>query len=336
MALRVRAGRATSSRLLDIWRRTGADLPGGDPRPTHSAQMEGYFWRFTDTSTGRVVVVLCGINRHPDGDWATVAIALHPGLVVRSAVVGDASADSNDLALRAGDGFHVTDGGRRVRVAVDDVTVDATVDDSFGWPLKLGGGGVFSAVPLLNQYWHPHVLGGRADVRVAVPDGAPWELSGANVYAEKNWGRGFPDRWWWGQAQGFPDRDDVCVAWSGGVLSLGPLRATVGGAIARVEDTVLRLTPPLAIVRSSSEGGEWRVRATGHAGSIEIAGDGRRGVPHTLPVPLPAERRNIDTDFEHLAGHVWCSIRPRRGPSFEGESELAGLEVGSLDGTARP
>jgi hypothetical protein len=39
--------------------------------------------------------------------------------------------------------------------------------------------------------------------------------------------------------------------------------------------------------------------------------DGGRGVgagPHLLPVPLPAERRNIDTDYEYLAGSLRCRV----------------------------
>src|SRR5947209_14985249 len=74
-----------AARLARAYRRTGADLPGGDTRPTHGAQMEGWFWRFTDAARGQVVLALCGINQHPDGDWATVAVAAHPGTVVRAA-----------------------------------------------------------------------------------------------------------------------------------------------------------------------------------------------------------------------------------------------------------
>jgi tocopherol cyclase len=57
-------------------------------------------------------------------------------------------------------------------------------------------------VPALNQYWHPWLLGGRATGTVSM-DGETWSLDGAQVYAEKNWGKeGFPEAWWWGQAQG--------------------------------------------------------------------------------------------------------------------------------------
>jgi hypothetical protein len=46
-------------------------------------------------------------------------------------------------------------------------------------------------------------------------------------------------------------------------------------------------------------------------------------------VPLPAERRNIDTDFEHLGGRLRLTARERGRLLFDGTSELAALEVGT-------
>ncbi|HEX2705178.1 MAG TPA: hypothetical protein VHM65_05420, partial [Candidatus Lustribacter sp.] len=65
---------------------------------------------------------------------------------------------------------------------------------------------------------------------------------------------------------------------------------------------------------------------------VDLDGDGTGIEPYVLPVPLPAERRNVDTDFEHLAGRLRCVVRERGQVVFEGTSELAGLEVGSLPG----
>lgn len=69
------------------------------------------------------------------------------------------------------------------------------------------------------------------------------------------------------------DRDDLCVAFTGGVLTAGPLAATVGGVVIRVH-------------------------ARGHGYPVHIIGIAT-GEPYALPVPLPALRRNVDTDFEH-------------------------------------
>ena len=315
-------------RLDRLYRRTGGNVPFGDPLPSHGAEMEGYFWRFTDAVTGRVVVALCGVNQHPDGAWATVAVATHPNGLVRSVAAPLASASTERFEVRVEGVLEAT--AERLTVELGDARVDVELRDRFGWPHATGGGGVFSAVPFLGQYWHPHILGGRATGTVTTA-GDQWSLDGANVYAEKNWGAGFPVRWWWGQAQGF-QRDDVCVAFSGGVLTAGPVAMTVGGAIVRVGDDVLRLTPPAALVRSTVNDQCWSVDARGARTRVRITGDGTRMQPHVLPVPLPAERRNADTDFEHLAAHLELEVTRNGKTLFEGASDLAALEVGYRPG----
>lgn len=309
---------------LDQWfRRSGATLPLADPRPSHGAEMEGWFWRVTDTNTRRVLVALCGVNRHPDGDWATVAVAAEPGGFVRQAVLEDAHAASDQYLVTAGNGaFRASATAVQVDLGAD-ARVDLALDRPVSWPRALGGGGIFSTVPFLGQYWHPHLLGGGASGTASVGS-ETWSLHDAEVYAEKNWGAGFPDHWWWGQAHGF-DRDDVCVAFSGGVLTAGPVAATVGGVVVRVGAQVLRLTPPMARVHSHADGQHWEVSARGLGTTVRIVGTGV-GAPHVLPVPLPAQRRNVDTDFEHLAGHLTVEVSGRL--DYSGESHLAGLEIG--------
>jgi len=316
-------------RVDAAYRRTGANVPCGDPTAGHAAEMEGYFWRFTETESRRVVVILCGVNRHPDGDWATVALAAHPGGFVRSAVLDGARASTEKLFVEAGGGAFRADA---TSVHIDpgpDAIASFTIDERVEWPLALGGGGLFSALPFLGQYWHPHLLGGRA--HGTVNTGAETrELAGAQVYAEKNWGAGFPQRWWWGQAQGFDD-PDVCVAFGGGLLTGGPLSITVGGLVVRIGGTVLRFAPPLCRIHSETDGQTWTVDATGHGSKVHIVGTAV-GAPHVLPVPLPAERRNVDTDFEHLAGQMTLDVSGR--VNYHGTSALAGLEVGTRPPTS--
>jgi len=322
-----------SPSAVDRFRRSGADIPGGDPRPSHLAEMEGYFWRITHPERRLVVLTLCGVNRAPDGYWATVALAAYPAERVWQTAAPSALASTQRLEVSAQeDGREVFVADDR-RVVVDlgaDARLEVELDDVVGWPHRLGGGGLFSAVPWLNQYWHPHILGARVSGH-AVVGGERYDLEGATAYAEKNWGAGFPKSWWWGQAQGF-DRDDVCVAFSGGVLEWGPVSAGVGGVVVRVGDDVLRLCPPTALVRGGEQGGTWRVTARDLRTQVEITGDGGGSEFLPLPVPLPAERFNVDTDFEHLGGRLHLSVRRDGRILYEGETTLAGLETGSLPG----
>jgi len=313
--------------LVRAFRRTGADLPGTDPRPTHRAEMEGWFWRITDRERGRVALALCGINRHPDGDWATVAVAAHPGRVVRPAVVHEGWASDERFDVRVGDVLRADE--RTLEVSVGDARLSVALHDVVGWPHRLGAGGLAAIVPWLGQYWHPHVLGGRVAGSLRVGDDT-WDLDGADVYAEKNWGGGFPDRWWWGQAQGFARRD-LCVAFGGGRLPVGPVGVDVTGVVLRVGDDVVRFVPPVALIRTDIGAGEWRLDARRLGWRLRIEGDAAGGAPTVLPVPVPAERRNVDRDLEHLAGRMRLRVWRGRRLVVDDRSDLAALEVGSLD-----
>lgn len=309
------------------YRRSGADVPFGDPLPSHGTEMEGWFWRISDAATGRVVVALCSANRDPTGDWSTAAIALHPGGAVRSAAIDGVAADRSRFAVRADAVEARVDASMgRLNMRIEDGELDLTFVDEQLWPKAFGGGGVFSCVPFLNQYWHPYRLGGTAAGTVRLGD-QRWKFTDATLYCERNWGSGFPPRWWWGQAHDFGDAD-VCVAFSGGVLALGPLHREVTGMVVRLGDRIIRITPP-ALVNGTADGADWRVRARTLRYQIDVHGQGTGAGPHVLPVPLPAEHRNVDADFEYLAGRLHLRVQERGRPIFDGTSQLAGLEIGS-------
>ena len=316
-----------ASNVINLFRRTGADVPFGNPLPSHDTEMEGWFWRVSDESSGRALIALCSVNRHPDGDWSTTAVGVHPGLTLRSAALSGARASHRPFSVTAGDlAGNFTVGADRVHFELDDLTLDMEFRDRVLWPKAFGGGGVFSAIPFLNQYWHPYYLGGRASGTVTYGEQS-WTFDNAKLYAERNWGKGFPLRWWWGQAHDFGDAD-VSVAFSGGLLSLGPIARDVNGVVVRVGTTVIRMTPP-TLVRSEIGENRWRLWGRSRRYEIELDGDGTHLPPHVLPVPLPSERRNIDTDFEHLGGRLHLTVRESGRVIFDGTSELAGLEVGT-------
>jgi hypothetical protein len=292
--------------------------------------MEGWFWRISDAASGRVLVALFSINRHRDGDWSTAAVAAHPGQVVFAAALDDARSETEPFAVRAGtdtQSFSATYDA--LAVDFDGVRLDLRFTDPYEWPLALAGGGLASAVPFLNQYWHPYRLGGRASGVVEF-DGQRWEFEDAKLYTERNWGAGFPKRWWWGQAHDFGDSCDlpVSVAFSGGTLALGPLQRDVAGVVVRLGDRVIRLAPPTAWVSSELGDRRWTLRARSLRYQIDLVGDGTELEPHLLPVPVPSERQNIETDYEHLAGRLDCTVKEFGRVIFEGRSDLAGLEVG--------
>ena len=319
-------------RTLRAYRASGADMPFGDPLPAHDVAMEGYFWRFTDPATRRVVIALNGVNRDRNGEhWATLGLAAYPHGFLRTVAHPVGHADPSGLGASAGDAFAGTADALHVDLGPD-ARLDVTVAAPVPWPRRsLGGSSVFQAVPGLNQYWHPWLLGGTAQGHATVGDDT-WDLDGWTVYAEKNWGKGgFPDSWWWGQAHGFED-PSVCVAFAGGEVTAGPLRTTVTALVVLLPDgRLLRLGDPgVSPVHAEVSDERWVLRGRSLQWRVDVEGHGRLGDAHVLPVPLPFERRNIAGAIEHLGGSMEVSVRRRGRLVWSGQSRVAALEHGSI------
>lgn len=342
--------------VLNAYRGTGADLPFGDPRAGHGVGMEGYYWRLTQRDSGRAIVVLCGVaTPRPvragraggaaatdvtpaGGAWALVALAAHPGGIVRHRIVPVASVDPRGLGVRAGDALTASPAGLRL-----DLGAGARIELAIGaprpWPRRvLGGLGVAQVVPGLGQYWHPHLLGGTATGHAEI-GGEPIDLDGFACYGEKNWGSRFAGHWWWGQAQSFAD-PGICVAFAGGRLALGPLDVAPTAVVVALPNGVLRLAPPLARTVASVGAAAWAIRARSGRLSVDIEGDadgpGRSGNRADdgerdtgtvrLPVPVVDERRVELRSRQSLNGRMRVVVRRGTRVVFSGESALAGLE----------
>ena len=313
------------SRLANAYRASGADLPFGDPRLAHGVAMEGYYWRLWDAASGRCIVALCGVCRDAAGlSWAVVALAAHPGGFVRWVAAPQARAGEHALGALAWNDERTLLRGSERRIAADlggDARLEAVLEGRTGWPHRaLGGVGVAQVAPGLPQYWHPVVLGARVRGEATL-GGETVSLDGWDAYIEKNWGSVFPGLWWWGQA-GFGD--GAMAAFAGGRLA-GPLAASA--VVVRAGGEVVRHAPPGAVVRAGAGGCEWRLQARSPRWSVTLEGEG--GVPHILPVPVPAERRAVMRSEHHLAGTLRVTARRGRRVVLRAESALAGLELGT-------
>src|SRR4051794_17219557 len=321
--------------MLTRYRATGADLPFMDPRGYHGVAMEGYFWRITHVPSGTVLVVLAGVNRDGGGQtWGTVGLAAHPGGFARSVAVDEATGALRGIGVWAGEdgrtSLRASDAGL-ARDLRPDARLDAHFADAVGWPAggAFGGIGAAQSIPGLSQYWHPHMLGGRVSGSARI-GGREIDLDGATIYGEKNWGRGgFPPAWWWGQAHGF-ERDDVCVAFAGGRAGIGGLKGLSTSLGVRIGDAVVRAVRPLPPMSVDVGYRGWHFRARTARHTIELEGQANGTPPHALPIPIAAERRNLEgAAAQYLASEVRLHVRRGRRTLFSGESALAGLERGS-------
>lgn len=317
--------------MTSRYRASGADFPFGDPLRAHGVAMEGYFWRFTQPRTSQVIIALNGVNRANDGSWSTLGLAeLRTGFV-RTVAAASGFADPDRLGAHSGKNFRGEPNSLVVNLG-DDARLDVRISKHVRWPRAMfGGSSYFQMVPGLNQYWHPWLLGGHVEGTATI-DGRDWDLTGSQVYAEKNWGRGgFPDAWWWGQAHGFADAG-ACVAFAGGIVSAGPLSVEVTGLVVLLPDgTLLRLGNPVTSpVRAQVGAGRWSLRGRNLSWTVKIEAAAPLATSHVLPVPLPAERRNIAGALEHLGGVMEVEVRRRGRLVWSGRSGLAGLEEGGL------
>jgi hypothetical protein len=276
--------------------------------------MDGWYWRFT-WPDGRVAVVLCGVC----DDWAVAGLATEPG-AWRSRILERVERDGT--AVRAGAAWASDPGHLRAEIAGG--RVDVRLRDVEGWPVRAWGGiGPAGWLPGLGQYWHPHVLRGGAEGFVEA--GERWDLAGATVYAERNWGAGFPARWWWGEAHDFGG-DPVTVAFAGGP-ALGRLEATavvvaVGGRLVRLGE------PLLAPVHATVGPGAWRLLGRSARHRVEVEAEADPALAHVMDVPVPHERRTVPWSHQHLAGRLRVRLTRRGRTVYEGVSERTGLEQG--------
>lgn len=318
--------------LLDRFRATGADLPFGDPLPAHGVPSEGYLWRFTQPEAGRTLTALISVNKGPDGPWSTLVLAAHPNGFLRTAVHPQGVADPKRLGARAGSAFE----GRSDRLTVDlgiDARIDVRISESVTWPHKVfGGASFFQSIPAVAQRWHPWLFGGTVTGTATIGT-EQWDLTGAQVYAEKRWGGGnFPETWWCGQAQGFDD-SGACLAFAGGIFNTGKLRIETTLVALRLPDgSVLRFGgPSTSHVRAKVDDQKWSLHGRNPRSGIEIEGRSPIDDAFVLPVPIAAERKNVPAAIAHLGARLDVVVRRRADIVWRGESQLAALEFGGIE-----
>lgn len=308
-----------TGRIVDAWRRTGADPPWADPRGTHDAPMEGYYWRLVGDD-GAVIVALCGLLR--DGG-ALVALAADGAVATARGRGGPA--DARTLGVEVPGLMRASPSSLAVRAGDMELSLRWA---GAAWPRRpFGGLGPAGALPGLSQYWHPHTLGARASGEL-VRGGRATAVSGL-LYAEKNWGPGFPERWWWAEAHDA----GTLVALAGGRVRAGPLALTATSLVLVHGGRLLRIGPPTGLVRSRVGGGRWRFRAWSGRDRVELEGAPGPGEPARLPFPAAAGAPSGTVD-QVLEGTL--ALRWRRGRRLMLDTVLApaGLEDGAHPGGA--
>jgi hypothetical protein len=270
-----------------------------------------------------VVIALCGVSVLPRRRWAVIALASHPSGRVHTAIADRAGGDPDGVGAWAEGAVAASDRALRLQVGPE-AGLHAALHRPAKWSRRaLGGSGLAQVLPGLAQYWHPWAMGGVAEGE-AMLGGVRVPLDGMSVYAEKNWGRDFPERWWWGQADAF-DAGDVCVAFAGGPMRVAGVPLTPTLVAVRLGERLIALAPPFACTAADVGGGTWRLRTRSASYAVELEGEDADSSV-TLPVPLPNRVAAQPRSRQALAGRLSVVVRRRGRTLLRAESRLAGLE----------
>ena len=316
-----------ASNLLGTYRRTGADLPFGDPRGHHGVAMEGYFWRLTDVRCrdGDRRVHRREPRRATARSGRRSGSPRIPEALVRTAVEPRAEADPRRLAVRAGD---------RLVADEDGVDVDLGPDARLRRAL-LRARRVAAARARRRRTRpprpRPRAVLAPAPARRARRTGRRSSASGASRWTARGRTRrrtgrrprGFPSEWWWGQAQGSAAR--TCrVAFAGGRLpDPAPARSSCGSATSSCTRSPAGAAPVPRRRRIVAPAGADRARRRHRRGRS------RTGRRIRLPVPVPGERRaEPGVCAMHLAGRLHVRRAARRHGRFEGTSRAGRARTG--------
>jgi tocopherol cyclase len=184
------------------------------------------------------------------------------------------AAAPHDLSLRyAGADFSFAMTSLRHRGRVGAAAWDFRVRPDVGWGGRFGAARQYSTAgwlaalgPLLSPHYQVLMSLGHATGWVEL-DGQRTAFSDAPFYAEKNWGRGFPRKWWWLQCNAF---DGVEPASELTLTATGARRSLLaGGALEREEDVGLvgihfngEFWPFPEVEWTVAPWGAWRVTAS--------------------------------------------------------------------------
>ncbi|CAN8074357.1 unnamed protein product [Agarophyton chilense] len=94
------------------------------------------------------------------------------------------------------------------------------------------------------------------------------DVSGGLVYCEKNWGRSFPRRWWWVQANAFKDEPDLCILALGAVRNVLFRSETIGMISVHYKGKMYEFAPWACeyVKWDVDEWGSWKASAKALAG----------------------------------------------------------------------
>lgn len=210
-----------------------------------------------------------------------------------------------------------------------------TVEPVYGWgptgaPPRPTAGWL-SYLPLFEPGWQVLMAHGWATGWMDW-QGDRLEFCRAPVYAEKNWGGAFPERWFWGQCNAFVGEPDLSLTLVGGRRQVLNQPETVGLIGVHTQGQFMELSSLNGHLSWRVQPwGHWQVDAENPRYRIVVTGRcDRPAVAVRVPTRSGLRFQCWDTTRGHLTLHIWRRDRPGEPltPLLTATSPQAGLEVG--------
>ncbi|MGK7876893.1 MAG: tocopherol cyclase family protein [Xenococcaceae cyanobacterium] len=154
-----------------------------------------------------------------------------------------------------------------------------------------------------------------------------YEFTNAPAYSEKNWGRSFPQKWFWFNCNSFTDQPDLALTAGGGRRRVLWWMESVALICLHYRGKFYEFVPWNSQVSWQIQPwGRWEMQARNHKFEVEITGTTNQ--PGT-PLRAPTEQGLIFCCRDTMKGQLTLELRERQGKTIlKAHSSVCGLEVG--------
>ena len=189
--------------------------------------------------------------------------------------------------------------------------------------------GWLSSFPIFEPGWQILMAHGLATGWIEW-NGQRYDFTNAPAYGEKNWGRSFPQKWFWLNCNGFDESPDIALTAGGGRRGVLWWMESVAMIGLHYQGKFYEFVPWNSKVTWNIEPwGSWQMQARNSEFEVELTAT--TNLPGTL-LRAPTEKGLIFCCRDTMNGQLDLELRQLRGDKskiiLKAQSSLCGLETG--------
>ncbi|MGF1481246.1 MAG: tocopherol cyclase family protein [Cyanophyceae cyanobacterium] len=186
--------------------------------------------------------------------------------------------------------------------------------------------GWLSYLPIFEPGWQILMAHGLATGWIDW-NGKRHKFTDAPAYKEKNWGRSFPQKWFWLNCNSFTDTSDLALTAGGGRREVLGFMESVALICLHHNNKFYEFVPWNSQVSWQIQPwGRWQMQAENHNYRVKLTGT----TEHSgTPLRAPTEQGLIFACRDTMQGQLTLELGDHRGNTLlKAKSDLCGLEVG--------